>query len=99
MNDLPDLLQQWNLDEKNHDITTDNGANIKKACQENKWVNIPCFGHNLHIAITNSLAKEPKLSRAIGVCKKGGIGIRNKLELKGDEFCKLLHFEMSQGRK
>ncbi|XP_028408650.1 zinc finger BED domain-containing protein 1-like [Dendronephthya gigantea] len=68
---MNDTLQHWKLDENNQVvITTDNGANIKKACQQNKWVNIPCFGHNLHLAITNTLAKEPKLCRAMGVCKK-----------------------------
>ena len=29
-----------------------------------------CFGHNLHLAITTTIEKQPNVSRAIGVCKK-----------------------------
>ena len=66
-----DMLLHWKLDEaKQVAITTDNGANIKKACTENTWMNVLCFGHNLHLAITNTLAKEKRASRALGVCKR-----------------------------
>lgn len=68
---MHDVLLHWKLDEsKQVAITTDNGANIKKACKDNKWMNVPCFGHNLHLAITNTLAKESKVSRALGICKR-----------------------------
>ena len=29
-----------------------------------------CFGHNLHLAITTTIEKQPNVSHAIGVCKK-----------------------------
>ena len=51
-------------------ITTENGGNIVKACKEKPWRNMTCFGHNLHLAITTTIEKQPNVSRAIGVCKK-----------------------------
>ncbi len=51
-------------------ITSDNGSNIKKACKDNEWRNVPCFGHNLHLAITSTLKNKPRVQRALGVSKK-----------------------------
>lgn len=51
-------------------MTTDNAANIVKACRDKNWRNITCFGHSLHLAITNTLAKEKNASRALGICRK-----------------------------
>ncbi|CAB4038869.1 zinc finger BED domain-containing 1-like, partial [Paramuricea clavata] len=68
---MNDMLLHWKLDELNQvAITTDNGANIKKACRDNNWLNVPCFGHNLHLAITNTLSKKTRVSHALGICKK-----------------------------
>ena len=68
---MNDILTHWKLDaEKQIAITTDNGANIKKACKDIEWTNIPCFGHNLHLAITNTLNHIPRIGRALGICKK-----------------------------
>ncbi|CAB4034362.1 zinc finger BED domain-containing 1-like [Paramuricea clavata] len=68
---LDDILTYWGLDPaKMTVLTTDNGANIVKACKDKEWNNITCFGHNLHLAITNTIAKEPNLKRAVGVYKK-----------------------------
>jgi hypothetical protein len=65
------ILTHWKLDaEKQIAITTDNGAKIKKACKDIEWTNIPCFGHNLHLAITNTLNHIPRIGRALGICKK-----------------------------
>ena len=68
---LNEILSDWKLDErKMAAITTDNGANIVKAFKEKQWRNMTCFGHNLHLAITATIEKQPNVSRAIGVCKK-----------------------------
>ena len=68
---LEEILTDWRLDEKKMAaITTDNGANIVKACRDKQWPNMTCFGHNLHLAITTTIEKQPNVSRAIGVCKK-----------------------------
>lgn len=68
---MHDILSYWKLDEsKQVAITTDNGANVKKACKDNNWTNVSCFGHNLHLAITNTLAKESRVKRSLGTCKK-----------------------------
>lgn len=68
---LNDMLTHWKLSaSKQIAITTDNGSNIKKACQDNEWTNVPCFGHNLHLAITNTLKNNPRVQRALGVSKK-----------------------------
>lgn len=42
---LLEALQSWRLDEKKLvAITTDSGANIKKAVQLNNWIRLQCFG-------------------------------------------------------
>ena len=42
-------------------MTTDNGANIVAAItKEAQWPWLNCFGHNLHLAVTNAMTKDPK---------------------------------------
>ena len=31
---------------------------------------IPCFGHNLHLAVTNAIKEDARNTRALGVCRK-----------------------------
>nr|XP_023675618.1 zinc finger BED domain-containing protein 4-like [Paramormyrops kingsleyae] len=50
-------------------MTTDSGTNIIKALKGNNWPSLQCFGHRLHNAIENGV-KDPRIDRAIGVCKK-----------------------------
>ena len=45
-------------------------ASIVKACKNKEWRNITCFGHNLHLAITNTINKRADMSRAVSDCKK-----------------------------
>ena len=55
-----DILQRWQLnDQKMSALTTDNASNNKKAfsgCYSWSWV--PCFGHNLDLAVRKALAVE-----------------------------------------
>jgi len=49
-------------------LTTDNGANI--VCVLNRhlvrpW--LPCFGHNLHLAVTNPVKNDDRVKRALGI--------------------------------
>lgn len=49
---LQDAIASWKLQEKHLvAITTDNGSNIVKAVELNKWLRMQCFGHRLHLAI------------------------------------------------
>lgn len=49
---LQDALITWKLNATGLvAITTDNGADIVKAVQLNKWLRMQCFGHRLHLAI------------------------------------------------
>ena len=34
------------------------------------WTHLSCFGHNLNLAVTNSMKDEDRITRAVGVCKK-----------------------------
>lgn len=43
------MLSAWDIREEA--ITSDNGANIVKAAEHNKWTRVQCFGHRLHLAI------------------------------------------------
>ena len=67
---LKGSLENWNLDEKNLvAITTDNASNIKAAVERLDWQWLNCFGHNLNLAVTNSVtAHKSAVDRALGVC-------------------------------
>ena len=64
-------LEAWNLTAtKQVCLTTDNGANIVKAARDLGWVQLACFGHNLHLAITKSLNRDDRTTRALSLCRK-----------------------------
>ncbi len=68
---MKEVLDQWKLaPSKQVCLTTHSGANIVKAARDLDWPWIPCFGHNLHLAITNAMKDEPCVSRAVGICKR-----------------------------
>ena len=68
---MKEILEHWNLSStKQVCITTDSGANVVKAVRDLGWPWMSCFGHNLHLAITNSMKNENRISRAIGVCNR-----------------------------
>ena len=49
-------LDAWNLSSNRQIcLTTDNGTNIINATGCLEWLRLSCFGHNLHLAITNSV--------------------------------------------
>ncbi|CAI5682842.1 unnamed protein product [Oreochromis niloticus] len=67
---LQDVLKTWKLNPTGLvAITTDNGANIVKAVQLNKWPRIQCFGHRLHLAIGHAM-DDARITRDISLCKK-----------------------------
>lgn len=50
--ELQDILISWKLNSTGLvAITTDNGTNVVKAVQLNKWLRMQCFGHRVHLAI------------------------------------------------
>lgn len=64
-------FDEWSLDENTLAcMTTDNGSNIKSAVVDKlKWPWLNCFGHNLHLAVTNSMTSvKDRTSRAMGLC-------------------------------
>ena len=64
-------LESWGLEEgKQVCLTTDSGANMVNAASRLNWLRLSCFGHNLHIAITNSLKCDDRCSRALGLSRK-----------------------------
>ena len=69
---IKETLQSWNLDSKNQVcLTTDNGSNVLRAVKTILgWTHLPCFGHNLHLAIGHSLKDDTRIDRAVGVCKR-----------------------------
>ena len=48
-------------------LTTDSEANIVNAPSRLQWKRLSCFGHNLHLAITNSIKCD---DRALGLVWK-----------------------------
>jgi hypothetical protein len=68
---MKEILEYWHLSSTRQVcITTDSGANVVKAVRDLDWPWMSCFGHNLHLAITNAMKDENRISRAIGVCKR-----------------------------
>ena len=68
---LQSILESWALPEnKLACITTDNGSNVIAAVEILKWNNLTCFGHNLHLGITNSMKDDDRITRAVGVAHK-----------------------------
>lgn len=69
---MTETLANWDLDPaKQVCLTTDNGSNIVYATSSRLgWNRLSCFGHNLHLAVTNSLKDEVRVARAFGVCRK-----------------------------
>ncbi|RXN10424.1 zinc finger BED domain-containing 1-like protein [Labeo rohita] len=67
---LRHAFEEWSLDEKKLAcITTDNGANIVAAVKKLNWPWLNCFGHNLHLAVTNAMASvKDRTARAMGLC-------------------------------
>ena len=63
-------IANWGLDSANLvAITTDNASNIKLAVAKLEWQWLNCFGHNLNLAVTNSVAEHKRIvDRAIAVC-------------------------------
>ncbi|XP_019900657.1 zinc finger BED domain-containing protein 1-like [Esox lucius] len=62
-------------------MTTDSGANVVSALRVNSWTRLPCYGHRLHIAIEKSM-RDPRIDRAIGVCKKVVRAFSNSWKMK-----------------
>ena len=69
---LQGILEQWGLDPTNQTYTTtDNGSNIFCAILSHLvWPYLSCFGHNLHLAISNSIKGDTRVQRALGICRK-----------------------------
>ena len=69
---LTETLTQWKLGaDQQVCITTDNGSNIICATTVRlMWTHLPCFGHNLHLAVVNSTKDEPRVQRCLGLCRK-----------------------------
>jgi len=64
---LFDLLHDWEIDSKIVAIITDNGSNVKKACNNMSiGERIPCAAHTLQLSIGKGL---DKIKILIGKCK------------------------------
>ncbi|MBN3309591.1 ZBED1 protein, partial [Amia calva] len=68
---LLESVKEWHVDERKMScVTTDNRANFVAAIRQLNWPWLNCFGHNLNVAINNSLQKEKaSTDRAFGVCR------------------------------
>lgn len=50
--------------------TTDNGTNIVAVMRDLKWNRLSCFGHNLHLTITNSIKDDSRVTQAIDIAHR-----------------------------
>ena len=68
---LQGVLESWGLPENRLVCaTSDNGSNIVAAMRKLNWTWLPCFGHNLYLAITNSMKGDSQITRAIDISHK-----------------------------
>ena len=64
-------LEAWGLQEAHQVcLTSDSGSNVVNAAKRLQMTRLACFGHNLHLGVTNALKDDYRLSRTLGVCKK-----------------------------
>ena len=56
-------LETWGV-QKAHEVclTTDSGSNVIKATEKLQMTRLACFGHNLHLGVTNALKDDSWLS-------------------------------------
>ena len=67
---LESSLEAWDLrPELQSYLTTDNGSNFIEAASLLEWPHIPCFGHNLHLAVTTA-TEDSRVPRANEICHK-----------------------------
>ena len=67
---LLEIFEEWNLTPDHQvAITTDSGSNIKLACRLLGWKRLPCFAHNLDLAITKGL-RDSSIEEVLQVCRK-----------------------------
>ena len=50
-------------------MMTENGTNIKLACELLHWNRLSCFGHNLDLSVKKVL-EDPRIGRVLSVCCK-----------------------------
>ena len=63
--------EAWELNEsKQVCLTTDSRANILNAASRLQWKRLSCFGHNLHLAIINSIKCDDRCTGALGLTRK-----------------------------
>lgn len=70
---LVTALEEWGLNMDNLScLTTDSGANIKAAARLLAVPWLSCFGHNLNLAVTNTINKTEKArtDHALAVCRR-----------------------------
>ena len=65
-------------------LTTDSGSNVINAAERLQMTRLACFGHNLHLSVTNALKDDPRLSRAVGVCKKIALAFSSSCKKKSE---------------
>lgn len=67
--DIIRVLKMYGLENKKKIFVTDNGANVKAAC-DRMGFRIPCIGHALHNLITRDLFKlKPELEAIVKRCR------------------------------
>lgn len=67
---INNTLSHWDLLSTSlASITTDNGANVVKACNNFPCVRFPCFGHCLNLAVKRGLDDE-RVTRAVAAVRK-----------------------------
>ncbi len=58
---LGQTIHEFNLGEKHHAVTTDNGPNVVKAVRLIDKTHIPCFAHKLNLVVTDALGAVPAI--------------------------------------
>ena len=69
---MEEMVENWGLDLHNQVcLTTENRIYFLLLHAESlRWNCLSCFGHNLHLAVTNSMKDDRRVARAFGVFRK-----------------------------
>jgi len=65
---LSDLAEKWAISDKVVACVHDGAANIKDAGERNKWTDVACAAHKLHLCVTTSMGIDKVTNNPVAKC-------------------------------
>jgi len=62
------MASHWAIEDKISVVVHDGAANMKETGDANKWIDVDCANHKLHLAVTSSMGIEKVTNNPISKC-------------------------------